>query len=235
MKSLTLLSFLCFGITTQAQNNFGYLDINQIKAGVNSQGILHCAPSSYDPSYEVPKGGGKHSSAFTNLWFGGMNNNQLHLSAQIIPQPGRDFNSGPLTITNATVTDSAKFMKVWKLNKSDINDFIANYANGNVQNGSFIPAPDLLSWPGNGDITKNQSSILAPFKDVNADGVYMPMDGDYPLIKGDQALYFIYNDVTARPHASGGASPRLLVCLLSLASGSLRTSCLLARRASRAR
>jgi hypothetical protein len=206
MKHLILLSLLYSGITTQAQNNFNYLDINQVKAGINSQGILHCTPSGYNPSYEVPKGGSRHSSAFTNLWFGGMYNNQLHLSAQFVPG-FKDFNSGPLTITgNCLVTDSAKYMKVWKLNRSDINDFISNYANGNVLNGNYIPVPDLLSWPGNGNITKNQSSILAPFMDVNADGIYTPMDGDYPLIKGDQALYFIYNDVTKAPHASGGAS-----------------------------
>jgi len=207
MKSATLLSLLCVGIATQAQNNsFRYLDINQVKAGVSSMGSLHCDPAGYYPAYEVPKGSGKHSSAFTNLWFGGISNNQLYLSAQLLPQPGLDFNSGPLTTTNATVTDSAKFINVWKLNQSDINDFIVNYANGNVQNGSYVPAPDLLSWPGNGNISKSQSPLLAPFKDVDSDGIYDPMSGDYPLIKGDQALFFIYNDVTASPHASGGAS-----------------------------
>lgn len=220
MKSLTLLSLLYVSIAVQAQTSgFGYLDINQAKAGVSSNGSLHCAPSGYYLSYEIPKGGGKHASAFTNLWFGGMNNNQLHVSAQTSPQVGMDFNSGPLTLTNATVTDSAKFMNVWKLNQSDIDDFIINYANGNVHNGSYIPVPDLLSWPGNGDLTKNQPGILAPFKDVDADGVYTPMAGDYPLIKGDQAVFFIYNDVTASPHASGGASFGLEIHCMAYAYG----------------
>lgn len=209
MKQLTLLFLLYLGVTTQAQNNFGYLDINQVKAGINSNGNLHDSPVAFRPEYEVPKGSGKHATALTNLWFGGMHNNQLHLSAQfyaISPQD-LDFNSGPLTVSGTClVTDSAKYMKVWKLNQTDINDFISNYANGNVQNGSYIPVPDLMSWPGNGDITKNQSGLLAPFMDVNGDARYTPMDGDYPLIKGDQALYFIYNDVTALPHGSGGAS-----------------------------
>jgi hypothetical protein len=31
--------------------------------------------------------------------------------------------------------------------------------------------------------------------DVNANGSYNPMDGDYPDIKGDQMLWWIYNDV----------------------------------------
>jgi hypothetical protein len=205
MKHVILLSLLCSAITTQAQNNFNYLDINQVKAGINSQGILHCTPTGYNPSYEVPKGGSRHSSAFTNLWFGGMYNNQLHLSAQL--ESGfKDFNSGPLSVEgNCLVTNSAKYTKIWKVNKSDIKDFITNYANGNVQNGTYTPAADLLSWPGNGDITKNEDLMLAPYVDVDNSNTYNPLTGgDYPYIKGDQALYFIYNDVTASPHASGG-------------------------------
>lgn len=208
MKSLTLLSFLYFSITTQAQTSpFGYLDINQVKAGVSSNGSLHCASSSYAPSYEVPKGGGKHASAFTNLWFGGMNNNQLHLSAQLLPQGATDFNYGPLATTDALAKSSSKYNKVWKLNQSDINDFIANYAAGNVQNGTYIPAPDLVSWPGNGDISKNEDIMLAPYVDVNNSNTYDPLTGgDYPVIKGDQAVFFVYNDATPSAHASGGAS-----------------------------
>src|ERR1051326_191242 len=35
---------------------------------------------------------------------------------------------------------------------------------------------------------------MAPFYDMNGDGIYNPYDKDYPLIPGDQAVYFIYND-----------------------------------------
>jgi hypothetical protein len=220
MKHVILLSLLCSGITTQAQNNFNYLDINKVKAGINSQGILHCAPSGYNPSYEVPKGGSKHSSAFTNLWFGGMHNNQLHLSAQLLPS-GADFNSGPLSVDGSClVTNSAKYTKIWKLNSSDINNFIANYANGNVQNGTYTPAPDLVSWPGSGDITKNEDSQLAPYVDVDGSNTYNPLTGgDYPLIKGDQALYFVYNDVTTSPHTSGGQTLGLEIRCMAYAYG----------------
>lgn len=207
MKLLPLLALLGCSAASTAQN-FRYLDINQVKAGIGSHGNLHANPAGGDPSYEVPKGGGVHANAFTNLWFGGLRNNQLYVSAQLNPQPGADFNSGPLTTTFPNlVTDSTKFLNVWKLNQSDINDFLVNYANGNVQNGTYTPAADLLSWPGNGDISKNQDIRLAPFVDVDADGVYSPVTaGDYPLIKGDQALFFVYNDVTKGAHASGGAS-----------------------------
>ena len=221
MKHLTLLSLFYFGIAVQAQHNFRYLDINQVKAGINSNGNLHFTPSGFLHAYEVPKGSGKHSNSFTNLWFGGMYNNQLHLAAERISLPGSDFNSGPLTLLGSAVpTNTVQYTRVWKLNKTDINDFIANYANGNVQNGSYIPAPDLLSWPGTGDISKNEDVNLAPYVDVNGDNIYNPMTGgDYPSIKGDQTLFFIYNDVTASPHGSGGQALGLEIHCMAYAYG----------------
>jgi hypothetical protein len=36
--------------------------------------------------------------------------------------------------------------------------------------------------------------VLAPFHDWNGNGIYEPMGGDYPAIRGDQALFFIFND-----------------------------------------
>ena len=35
---------------------------------------------------------------------------------------------------------------------------------------------------------------MAPFSDRNGDGIYNPFEGDYPEIRGDQALFFIFND-----------------------------------------
>lgn len=48
--------------------------------------------------------------------------------------------------------------------------------------GAEIPE-DILTWP-----------AIAPFVDVDSDGVYNPHNGDYPDILGDMALYCIYND-----------------------------------------
>ena len=44
---------------------------------------------------------------------------------------------------------------------------------------------------------KNISKHLAPFYDVDKNGIYDPSNGDYPLINGDQALWYVYNDVGA--------------------------------------
>jgi hypothetical protein len=35
---------------------------------------------------------------------------------------------------------------------------------------------------------------IAPFYDINSNGEYNPATGDFPLIKGDQAVYIVFND-----------------------------------------
>lgn len=218
----TLLLFAGLITSLAHAQTFEYLDINQVKARVNSGGDLHWDPTTGNSGYECPKGSGKTWGGAANLWVGGIDvGGQLKLAGQTYRQSGVDFWSGPLDVTTASTNSAtvSQYNRVWKLNKTDIDDFIANYANGNVQNGSFIPASDLLSWPGNGDISQNQDAILAPFADLNGDNIYDPLGaGEYPLIKGDQAIYTIFND-SYLPHGSGGQAIGLEIRLMAYAYG----------------
>ena len=45
-----------------------------------------------------------------------------------------------------------------------------------------------------GDTSLGQAPYLAPFVDVDYDGLYNPALGDYPDVMGDQAIFFIFND-----------------------------------------
>ena len=45
---------------------------------------------------------------------------------------------------------------------------------------------------------------LAPYVDVNFDGVYSPELGEYPNIDGDQAIFWVYNDKGNIHTESGG-------------------------------
>lgn len=196
MKTL-LLSISCLSFTVlNAQQNFKYLDINNVKAGVTNLGDMHSNPNTGAYANEVPKGSGKHSNSVSCLWIGGKDNlGKLHLSAQRYRDDGMDYFAGPLdTVTGTTsATVSNQYDKIWKLNRTDIDAFITNFSNGKVQNHTYAPVADLLSWPahGVGRYTRN----MAPFVDMNHNGVYDPLiGGDYPEIKGDQALYFIFND-----------------------------------------
>lgn len=205
MKTLLVFSSFLIIITINAQNNYKYLDINQVKAGIANRGDMHWDFNTGDASYEVPVGTGAHSDFASGLWIGGYDiGNQLHIAAQTYRQGGVDFWPGPLDTINAAITStvSNQYDKIWKLNQSDINAFVTNFNNGNVQNGSYRPVADLLSWPakGIGAYTKN----MAPFVDVNNNHIYDPLvGGDYPIIKGDQSLYFIFNDNLSSHHTGG--------------------------------
>lgn len=183
-----------FGVTNK---NFRFLDINRVKAGIANRGDMFwdIAQSGY-ASYEVPKGSKAHSQFCKTLWIGGLDaSNQLHIAAQGYRQTGCEFWPGPLDTTNATCDSAtfANFDKIWKVSYTDINAFITNFQNGNIANNTYTPTIDIITWPakGNGNLSRN----LAPFVDVNNNGIYDPLTGgDYPRIKGDQTLYFIFND-----------------------------------------
>lgn len=200
---------------------FDYLDINQVKARINSGGDLHFDPTTGNGSYECPIGSGKNYGGAASLWLGGLDlGGNLKLAGQTYHQGGADFWSGPLSTVDASVTSTtvAQYNRVWKINKSDIDAFQLNVANGNLQNGTYTIPNSILNWPGNGDISLNQDPLLAPFVDVNGDGAYSPSAGDYPLIKGDQAIFTVFND-NYLAHGSGGASIGLEIRLMAYAYG----------------
>ncbi len=143
------------------------------------------------PTWEVPAGCGKQTIFQHALWFGGLDaNDDLHLAAIKYGQiSGQDFWAGPLKTTDATIDlmTALKYHHIWNLTREEIDHFIAHYTEDNYE------APeDILTWPahGEGDYAQN----LAPFVDVDGDGRYNPEAGDYPDIKGDQCLFFIFND-----------------------------------------
>jgi hypothetical protein len=175
-------------------NNFKTLDINQVKAGISNRSDMHWdIGGTQNAMYEVPKGSGANSNFATALWIGGLDaGGQLHGGAQTYRQSGVDFWPGPLDTITATIdtTTSLAYDKIWKVSYSEINTFVSAF-----NSGSVVATPDMLTWPAHG--VGNQSRNLAPFEDHNGDGIYNPYDGDYPKIKGDQALYFIYNDKLA--------------------------------------
>jgi hypothetical protein len=218
----TLLFLASLSISTANAQTFEYLDINQVKARVNSGGDLHWDPTTGNSGYECPKGSGKNYGSAANIWLGGIDmGGQLKLAAQTYRQGGVDFWPGPLNVATASTNSATvnQYNRVWKLNKTDIDDFLTNLANGNVQNGSFTPAADLLSWPANGDISQNYAGILAPYVDVDGDAIYNPMAGDYPIIKGDQAIYTIFNDNYLAHQSSGGQAIGAEIHLMAYAYG----------------
>jgi len=193
---------LGLGLTPENTQN---LDINQVNATLLNRGDMHSNLN--NAGYEVPKGSGVNAVLASAMWIGGLDNGgNLHTAAMTYRQTGMDFWPGPLdTVNYSTDTANAnQYDKIWKIDRFKIQEFIYYFNNGSVQNGTYTVDPDILSWPAHG--TGNYSRKLAPFVDVNGNGVYDPLTGgDYPDILGDQMLYWIFNDSIEHSETGGSA------------------------------
>ena len=197
------------------------LDLNNVKARINTGGDMWWDLQGA-ARYEVPKGSGKMSMYSASLWIGGVDvNGQLKLAALRYRQIGNDFWPGPLTTDgSASITPDVclKYDKLFPITRMEVNMHIAWHLNPSLYPNYEIPR-SIKEWPAHGDVSLGQSFYLAPFVDVNEDGVYTPEEGDYPyyditnalcksqeatregngimadqVIKGDQTLWWVFND-----------------------------------------
>jgi hypothetical protein len=191
-------------ITTITPENVQFLDINNVSAGCNPNADIHSDGTK--SLYEAPKGSASKPTFASKFWVGGYVNGTLRTAANTYREAGTDFWPGPIhTLTGTTDTATAQqFNRVWKLNRFDVENFKFNYLNGNVQNGTFPILNEIMTWPGNGT---QAGEMLAPYFDYNNDMYYDPMDGDYPLIKGDQMLWWVFNDALATHAVTGTVNP----------------------------
>ncbi len=210
-KRILLIVMIAKLVVTNAQTFVGEnLDINNIKASINSDGTLFWNNTS--STFEVPKGSGKQTIGASGLWIGGMDTGwHLRMAGQTYRQNGADFFFGPIdsTGTYGASYDSV-WNRVWKINKCAIDTYQNWLLNSPVGINPLLSgvsedtnAMEAIShWPA----FDMYGRPLAPFEDVNLDGVYDPTVGDVPKIKGDQAIFFVYNDARAAHTESGGVS-----------------------------
>lgn len=185
------------------------LDINNVRARIMNGGDMWW-DLQFSAHYEIPKGSNKHSAFAGAIWFGAIDNlGLLRVAAMSYRQTGNDFWPGPLdTIdgnTNAFVCN--EYDRLWKLRKTDVEAFVNN---GNDATEA------ILNWPAHGDVSKGQAKYLAPFVDINGNGKYEPHLGDYPAfdldntqgcnakLKGDMAIWWVFNDKGNLHRESGG-------------------------------
>lgn len=155
----------------------------------------------------MPKGSGKHASSVSSFWIGGLDNsNQLHLAGETYRQNGMDYWPGPLdTVTGlANSVTGAPFNKIWKFSCNQINQFAANANAVNFSANTTPSFADINSYVANGKNTNNFAKQLAPYKDWNNNGIYEPSLGEYPVIKGHQMIYSVFNDNYAQHYETGG-------------------------------
>lgn len=171
---------------------FDYLDANQVRCRINSFGLQYWdMGNGTDITYEVPVGSEKYTIFSEALWVGGLDKNDaLCLAAERYRQEGIDFFVGPImdSLAYNPVLDSV-WNKVWKLSSDEI-----AFHRQHWQDEGYTAIKNIAQWPGNGDVSLGQAAQLAPYYDWNGNGIYDPLAGDFPLIRGDQTVLTIVND-----------------------------------------
>jgi len=176
------------------------IDVNNVRARLLDAGDLW-----WDLSvghYEVPKGDITSTTALPQAIFAGAiwvsaldEGNNLKMAALTYRQGTTDYFTGPLDNNgNVSLATCNLWDQHFRVYGTDIKACQIAYAasgNVNVPGNIVVPSPtdsDVIRWPGKGNPLLagegyDVSGILAPFFDVNGDGIYNPLDGDYPAIK----------------------------------------------------
>jgi hypothetical protein len=178
------------------------LDINNIRAPFGATGMHFYDPVNKTGLFEVPAGSGKNTIYQNSLWIGGKSDYALHVAAETWHLHGNDFWPGPVS-ENYDNDDLANY-RMCKISREEINFHIAHY-----NDQDYEPIESIATWPGNGTPELGQVDQLAPYFDQNADGIFNPYDGDVPMIRGDQSLYFIFNDDYDLHTESGGVPMKI--------------------------
>ena len=185
------------------------LDVNNIRTTIMTSGDMWWDLNSV-PKYEIPKDSKKHSLFAGALWIGGYDTgNNLKVAAMTYRQgAGVDFWPGPLDpVTVSTNSDAvcSAYDRHYKITKKEVEEFLSGQA-----------ATDAINeWPGTSDPFMQP---LAPFRDVDNNGLYDPQAGDYPdydifgnlgcdaKLYGDQTLFWVFNDVgNGNTHGESGS------------------------------
>lgn len=180
--------------------NYNIIDKGAFRALINSDGMLFWNRTTGIPLFEFPKNSRKNTAFSSTLWLAGINqNNDTCVAATRYNQVGYDFWAGPVA-QNYDVNYQNKYDRVWKMNRDQINTHITDYQ----QPGYTMPS-EISKWPAHGDISNGEAPYIAPFFDSDQNGTYEPQNGDYPIILGQQAAYFIFSD-TRLPHTETGGT-----------------------------
>ena len=165
-----------------------HLDLGNIAAGMAPNSNMFLDQVGWSPMFRAPRAGLAHSLSTSAPWIVGTHMGERH-SAAPRSGDGPEPQAGP----NANLMDADYFLRyyqVWKLDQTMIAYHAAHWADP----GYEMPHA-ILTWPGNGLVANGEPARIAPFADLNGNGLYEPLAGEYPLIRGDQAIYSIQHSI----------------------------------------
>ena len=184
MKNIILLLFILFNLKNTAQTA-AILNVNNVNTEIRNNLSPFAIPDIGKSSYQMNGDSLSLPIFSTGLYLGASDSfGTTYISGQRFREGNEDsYTWGP--IGNTRITNNFQdYNRVWKIRQQDI---------WSHQQG-LGTSEAILNWPAHGDVANNEAFYLAPFVDVNHNGYYDPSQGDYPKIKGDEAVFFIMND-----------------------------------------
>jgi len=190
--TLLLSLILCVQLIAQQSDS---LAINNINAAFFKNGSLFQTGSDFG---KFTVNGTNLTTIFNgSLWMGGMVNNSLRTAVQtyylftdtLSGNSNTDFSAGPIADSYTGSAYNNRYNRVWHITKDQIAYHRANYNQPN-----YVPEGSIINWPGNGNPSNGEALLLAPFYDINQNDIYEPLLGEYPNIRGDEAIYVLYNE-----------------------------------------
>ena len=174
-----------------SEGNSIYLEANNIKALIDPTGSLFWDGN--NAKFEVERDGNSLATIFAQgLWIGGRDvAGNILVSAATYGKSANqyDYSPGPLlfqdleTSIEPDLENCEEWDRTWSVTRQEIEAHIADFTdNGIIDN----PVSTVINWPGRGN--QNLSFLpvtnqgLAPFWDRDADGIYEPFAGDYPIL-----------------------------------------------------
>jgi len=210
-RTITSIAVLLASAGAYSQNIVQtLLDTNNVRASVSNRGIFFHDPLGGNLSYEAPKGSMLNALYLMNVMAIGKDGND-NIKAAITDYEQSDFFYGPVTELASQYNSPGyqnRYQTLWPLSKAQVDHHLANWN----EPGYTVP-PVILNWPGNGNVANGEPLMLAPFSDLNGNSIYEPVLGEFPLIRGDEAIFCIMND-DADIHPSGANRMKLEVHLL---------------------
>lgn len=233
VRNVIILAALATSGATRAQTGSMYsnsvdLNIGNIVAPHLLHGDMWWDPATGAPKIQFPKGvTGTLGGTCALFAAGKLSDGTMVGATGLYRVNGADFWPGPVGTISSDARNNpltAEWAKIWRVERSTIDSFLR------LSTHTLANTPaSILEWPGKGNTNakgRNGSSLnvsveMAPFADLNGNGVYEPLSGEYPQIKGDQMLWWIINDNSTLPNS--GATPIGLEIRISAYAYATRT------------
>ncbi len=213
---LLLCAFSFFPYESNAQCSGGQasieLEVNNVSAKINMDGHLWHKGQDGE-GYQVPKNGGVAALYTGSIWMGGVNEiGSIKIAAPLYSPNQSEYWPGPINDGGFIYPEAcSNWDRFFKVDRYEITSHIADWQD-NFYIDNNVPA-QLLSWPGRNNPYFQEvagfnlpiNASIAPFVDVDGDNIYDPYNGDYPLIKGDQCIAWVFNDVGGSHEQTLGA------------------------------